>query len=217
MPRLAKPAPASLDKARSVDKRRTGNNARPERGGDGAGSPSGFSSSLSSRTRIAPSGFSSRWAGRGYFILRTLSGIANAMAWSFVLHTALLTATGYSITLLMAAAYRRLIRLKPVDHLAGDSIVLVIVAAGRLLGDRDLEPRHLRPARRAAGGDTIPRRDPAHLHSARRLVGALLQHQLLSAAREADRPAAAARESGELGASWRCCATSSIRISCSTR
>ena len=39
----------------------------------------------------------------GYFLLRTLSGIANAMGLSFVLHTALLTATGYSITLLMAA------------------------------------------------------------------------------------------------------------------
>ena len=51
------------------------------------------------------------WA--GYFVLRTLSGIANAMGWSFVIHTALLTATGYSITLLMAAAYRRLIRMKP--------------------------------------------------------------------------------------------------------
>ena len=51
------------------------------------------------------------WA--GYFILRTLSGIANAMEWSYVLHTALLTASGYSITLLMAAAYRRLILMRP--------------------------------------------------------------------------------------------------------
>ena len=49
----------------------------------------------------------------GYFILRTLSGIANAMGWGYVLHTALLTATGYSITLLMAAAFRRLIKMKP--------------------------------------------------------------------------------------------------------
>ena len=42
----------------------------------------------------------------GYFVLRTLSGIANAMGWVYVLHTLLLTATGYSLTLLMAAAYR---------------------------------------------------------------------------------------------------------------
>ncbi|MFL6863984.1 MAG: sensor histidine kinase, partial [Allosphingosinicella sp.] len=54
---------------------------------------------------------SAGWA--GYFILRTLSGLANSMAWSFILHTALLTAAGYSITLLMAAIYRRVIRMRP--------------------------------------------------------------------------------------------------------
>jgi two-component system, LytTR family, sensor kinase len=64
----------------------------------------------------------------GYFILRTLSGIANAMGWSFVVHTALLTATGYSLTLLMAAAYRRLIRMRPLVTWAV-SIVIVLVAA----------------------------------------------------------------------------------------
>jgi sensor histidine kinase YesM len=64
----------------------------------------------------------------GYFLLRTLSGMANAMGWSFVLHTALLTATGYSITLLMAAAYRRLIRMKPLITWPV-SITIVIVAA----------------------------------------------------------------------------------------
>ena len=45
----------------------------------------------------------------GYFILRSLSGIANSMGWMFVVHTLLLTATGYSVTLLMASLYRRLI------------------------------------------------------------------------------------------------------------
>jgi two-component system LytT family sensor kinase len=69
---------------------------------------------------------SAGWA--GYFVLRTLSGIANAMGWSFVIHTALLTGTGYSITLLMAAAYRRLIRLKPIITWAS-SILLVLVAS----------------------------------------------------------------------------------------
>jgi LytS/YehU family sensor histidine kinase len=64
----------------------------------------------------------------GYFLLRTLSGMANAMGWSFVLHTALLTATGYSITLLMAAAYRRLIRMKPLITWPA-SIAIVIIAA----------------------------------------------------------------------------------------
>jgi sensor histidine kinase YesM len=64
----------------------------------------------------------------GYFILRTLQGISNAMGFTFIIHTALLTGTGYSITLLMAAAYRRLITLRPiVTWLA--SIALVMVAA----------------------------------------------------------------------------------------
>ena len=64
----------------------------------------------------------------GYFMLRTLSGIANAMGWSYVLHTALLTATGYSVTLLMAAAFRRLIRARPLITWIG-SILIVMVAA----------------------------------------------------------------------------------------
>jgi signal transduction histidine kinase len=64
----------------------------------------------------------------GYFILRTLSGIANAMGWSYVLHTALLTATGYSITLLMASAFRRLIKAKPLVTWVA-SVALVIFAA----------------------------------------------------------------------------------------
>ena len=69
---------------------------------------------------------SAGWA--GYFTLRTLNGIANAMGWSYVIHTALLTATGYSITLLMSACYKRLIKLRPVLTWAV-SIGLVIVAS----------------------------------------------------------------------------------------
>ena len=45
----------------------------------------------------------------GYFILRSLTGIANSMGVMFVVHTLLLTATGYSLTLLLASLYRRLI------------------------------------------------------------------------------------------------------------
>jgi len=67
------------------------------------------------------------WA--GYFLLRTLSGIANSMGWSFILHAALLTATGYSITLLMGAIYRRLIRLRPIFTWAV-SILIVLLASG---------------------------------------------------------------------------------------
>jgi len=50
----------------------------------------------------------------GYFFLRSLSGFANSMAWMWLVHTLLLTATGYSLTLLMASLFRRLIRMKPV-------------------------------------------------------------------------------------------------------
>ena len=53
---------------------------------------------------------SAGWA--GYFILRALNGFANSMGAMFIVHTALLTATGYSLTLLMAALFRRLIALR---------------------------------------------------------------------------------------------------------
>ena len=66
----------------------------------------------------------------GYFVLRTLSGIANSMGWNYVLHTLLLTATGYSITLLMAAAYRRLIRVKPIYTWIGSILIVITAAAG---------------------------------------------------------------------------------------
>ena len=67
------------------------------------------------------------WA--GYFVLRTLSGIANAMGWSYVLHTLLLTAAGYSITLLMAAAYRRLIKMRPIYTWVGSILIVIFAAA----------------------------------------------------------------------------------------
>ena len=67
------------------------------------------------------------WA--GYFVLRTLSGIGNAMGWSYLLHTLLLTASGYSITLLMAAAYRRLIRMKPLYTWVGTILIVIVAAA----------------------------------------------------------------------------------------
>ena len=65
----------------------------------------------------------------GYFVLRTLGGIANNMGLLFIVPTALTTATGYSLTLLMASAYRRLIRQKPIITW-GVSIVLLVFASG---------------------------------------------------------------------------------------
>jgi LytS/YehU family sensor histidine kinase len=51
------------------------------------------------------------------------------MGWSLVLHTALLTGTGYSITLLMAAAYRRLFKVKPLITFLVALIIVAVAAA----------------------------------------------------------------------------------------
>ncbi|MFL6738000.1 MAG: sensor histidine kinase [Sphingomicrobium sp.] len=50
----------------------------------------------------------------GFFMLSSLSGQANSMGAMFVVHTLLLTATGYSLTLLMASLYRRLITMRAI-------------------------------------------------------------------------------------------------------
>ncbi len=70
---------------------------------------------------------SSGWA--GYFLLRALGGIANAMGLLFIVPTALTTATGYSLTLLMASAYRRLINQRPVITWSTSIIILVVASA----------------------------------------------------------------------------------------
>ena len=50
----------------------------------------------------------------GYFFLRAISGLANLLGAMFIVHTLLLTATGYSLTLLMASLYRRLITMRAI-------------------------------------------------------------------------------------------------------
>jgi sensor histidine kinase YesM len=65
----------------------------------------------------------------GYFILRTLSGLANSMGPILIVHIAILTATGYSLTLLMASLFRRLIAMKPVWTLILSLAVVVLAAA----------------------------------------------------------------------------------------
>ena len=69
---------------------------------------------------------SAGWA--GYFLLRALGGIANGVGWLFVVPTALTTATGYSLTLLMSAAYRRLFHMRPLVTWSA-SILIVLVAS----------------------------------------------------------------------------------------
>ncbi len=66
----------------------------------------------------------------GFFMLRTLNGIATTQGPTFIIHTLLLTATGYSLTLLMGSAFRRLIRQKAlVTWPATVAIALVAAAA----------------------------------------------------------------------------------------
>jgi two-component system, LytTR family, sensor kinase len=65
----------------------------------------------------------------GYFFLRTLSGIANNLGWMLLVHTLLLTATGYSLTLLMGSLFRRLIKMKPILTLVL-SLAAVVIASG---------------------------------------------------------------------------------------
>ncbi|WP_374389155.1 sensor histidine kinase [Sandaracinobacter sp.] len=64
----------------------------------------------------------------GYFLLRSLGGLANRMGISFILPTILVTVTGFSITLLMAWAFRAIIRMKPVWVWSLSLMILVIAA-----------------------------------------------------------------------------------------
>jgi sensor histidine kinase YesM len=65
----------------------------------------------------------------GYFFLRSLSGIANNLGWMLLVHTLLLTATGYSLTLLLATLFRRVIKMQPIWTLV-ISLVAVVLASG---------------------------------------------------------------------------------------
>ena len=65
----------------------------------------------------------------GYFFLRSLSGFANSMGWMWLVHTLLLTATGYSVTLLLASLFRRLIRMKPVLTLVLSLLAVMLASS----------------------------------------------------------------------------------------
>jgi sensor histidine kinase YesM len=65
----------------------------------------------------------------GYFFLRAISGLANALGPMFIVHTLLLTATGYSLTLLMASLYRRLITMRALWTVAISLATLVLASA----------------------------------------------------------------------------------------
>jgi sensor histidine kinase YesM len=65
----------------------------------------------------------------GYFFLRSLSGFANSMGWMWLVHTLLLTATGYSLTLLLASLFRRLIVMRPIFTLVLSLIAVVLASS----------------------------------------------------------------------------------------
>jgi sensor histidine kinase YesM len=66
----------------------------------------------------------------GYFALRALGGVANQLPLMFLVHMLLLTATGYSLTLLLASLFRFLITLKALTNviLGLLSVILAAVA-----------------------------------------------------------------------------------------
>ena len=66
----------------------------------------------------------------GYFTLRALGGLANNMGLAFVLPTAIITITGFSLTLLMAAAFRRVIEMRVV--FVWTLTLLLVIAASAL-------------------------------------------------------------------------------------
>ncbi|CAA9497996.1 MAG: Autolysin sensor kinase [uncultured Sphingomonadaceae bacterium] len=65
----------------------------------------------------------------GYFVLRIVTGLANSFGATFVIHTLLLTAAGYSLTLLMASAFRRLIRKKAIVTWPTTVTIVLLAAA----------------------------------------------------------------------------------------
>jgi signal transduction histidine kinase len=65
----------------------------------------------------------------GYFLLRTLSGFANGLTLAFLVPVAVSTATGYSLTLVLAAVFRTLIARPPIVTWTG-SISAIMLSAG---------------------------------------------------------------------------------------
>lgn len=64
-----------------------------------------------------------------YFILRTLGGLANSMSIKFVIPTLIVTVTGFSLTMLMSAAFRRIIRMRA-GFVWTLTLLIVVFASG---------------------------------------------------------------------------------------
>lgn len=64
-----------------------------------------------------------------YLLLRGLSGLANRMEVAFIVPALIVTATGFSLTLMMAGAYRRIIMMRPLMVLVLSGLVLCAASA----------------------------------------------------------------------------------------
>ena len=131
----------------------------------------------------------------GYFFLRSLSGFANSMGWMWLVHTLLLTATGYSLTLLLATLFRRLIKMQPLWTLVLSLAAVMLASTAFSVIETWSYATFLKPDLQARGR-RISGRDPAQFLAARGVGGALLRDQLFPAAGGADQPARAARRPG---------------------
>ena len=150
----------------------------------------------------------------GYFFLRSLSGMANAMGAMFVIHTLLLTATGYSLTLLMATLYRRLITMRA-GWTAIISLITVIFAASAFSFIETWSyATFLKPDAKPAGVEFFGAiiLDFSLLAAWSALYYGINYYLLL----EEEIDQRARLESQASSAQLRCCAISSIRIFCST-
>ena len=64
----------------------------------------------------------------GYFVLRALSGFANGLPLSFLVPVAVSAATGYALTLVMAALFRTLISQRTLVTRIGSGAVIIVAA-----------------------------------------------------------------------------------------
>ena len=87
----------------------------------------------------------------GYFSLRALSGFANGMPAILIVHIAILTATGYSLTLLMATLFRHLIVMRPMFTLLLSLLVVVLASAVFSIIETWSNATFLRPDLRPVG------------------------------------------------------------------
>lgn len=87
----------------------------------------------------------------GYFVLRTLSGLANAMPAMFIIHTLLLTATGYSLTLLMGSLFRRLITMRPLYTVVFTIAAVILASAAFSIIETWSHSTFVNPAARPVG------------------------------------------------------------------